>query len=135
MHNLLIFFLLLLPNVSNDVCTITIKVENIANNDGSILLAFYDNEEDFLKKAIIKRKLEIKDGFAEVKVNNLNYGEYAIAVIHDENDNGKLDFHFYGPPSEKTGTSNNVKTLILPPSWDDAKFQLNTTNKTIIIQM
>ncbi len=135
MHNLLIFFLLLFPNVSNDLCTITIKVENISNDDGSILLAFYDNEEDFLKKGIIKRTLKIKNGTAEVSIKDLKYGEYAIAVIHDENDNGKLDFHFYGPPSEKTGTSNNVKTLLLPPSWDDAKFQINKASKAMIIRM
>ena len=96
---------------------------------------FYNNEKDFLKKEIIKRTIKIKNGFAEVKVSDLKYGEYAIAVIHDENDNGKLDFHFYGPPSEKTGTSNNVKTLILPPSWEDAKFNINEANKTITIRM
>lgn len=133
--NILLFILLLIPNISNEVCSITIKVENIANDEGSIMLSFYDNEEDFLKKAILKRTLKITNGTAEVSIKDLNYGEYAIAVIHDENDNGKLDFHFYGPPSEKTGTSNNVKTLILPPSWDDAKFKVNKASKTMLIRM
>jgi uncharacterized protein (DUF2141 family) len=52
-------------------------------------------------------------------------GTYAVALFHDENDNGKLDTNFVGIPREGVGVSNNKLRSFGPPTWDDAKFALN----------
>jgi uncharacterized protein (DUF2141 family) len=49
-------------------------------------------------------------------------GIYAILVIHDENDNHKLDKNRLGMPIEGYGASNNHTHAFMPPSWEESKF-------------
>jgi uncharacterized protein (DUF2141 family) len=50
-------------------------------------------------------------------------GVYAIAITHDENNNGRFDQGFLGWPLEGYGFSNNVRPEFLsPPSFDRARF-------------
>ena len=50
-------------------------------------------------------------------------GDYAIAVIHDENGNGKLDT-FAGIPREGFGFSRNPKIGFGPPRFKAAQFDV-----------
>lgn len=49
-------------------------------------------------------------------------GDYAIAVFHDENGNGRLDTGIFGIPTEGTGASNDARGTFGPPSFADARF-------------
>ncbi|WP_232279356.1 DUF2141 domain-containing protein [Psychromonas ingrahamii] len=50
-------------------------------------------------------------------------GKYAMAVIHDENTNGKLDTNLIGVPKEGFGFSNNAKALLSAPSFSAPSFE------------
>jgi uncharacterized protein (DUF2141 family) len=50
-------------------------------------------------------------------------GDYAIALFHDENGNGKLDRRL-GIPSEGVGFSRNPRLMFGPPRFDAAAFPL-----------
>jgi uncharacterized protein (DUF2141 family) len=50
-------------------------------------------------------------------------GDYAVAVIHDENGNAKLDT-FAGIPKEGFGFSRNPRILFGPPRFTAARFTL-----------
>ena len=50
-------------------------------------------------------------------------GDYAVAVIHDENGNAKLDT-FAGIPKEGFGFSRNPHILFGPPRFTAARFTL-----------
>ena len=50
-------------------------------------------------------------------------GDYALAVIHDENGNGKLDT-FAGIPREGYGFSRNAPVRFGPPRFAAARFTL-----------
>jgi uncharacterized protein (DUF2141 family) len=52
-------------------------------------------------------------------------GRYAIAVLHDENSNHKLDRNLIGWPKEGFGFSNNPKVGMSAPSFDAAAMQIN----------
>ncbi len=54
----------------------------------------------------------------------LSPGDYAIAVIHDENANAKLDT-FAGIPKEGVGFSRNPKFTFGPPRFAAARFTLD----------
>ena len=60
-----------------------------------------------------------------ISYEGLPYGNYAIAVIHDENGNGKLDT-FAGIPREGFGFSRNPVITFGPPSFSAAHFTLAT---------
>ena len=52
-------------------------------------------------------------------------GDYAIAVIHDENNNAKLDT-FAGIPKEGFGFSRNPPIRFGPPRFTAARFTLDS---------
>ena len=55
-----------------------------------------------------------------VSVGALPPGTYAIAVVHDANGNGGMDFSLLGLPQETYGFSNGARALLGPPSFDAA---------------
>lgn len=57
----------------------------------------------------------------EVRFTNLPSGGYAIALIHDENGNAKLDTAL-GIPREGFGFSRNPPISFGPPKFDKARF-------------
>ena len=63
-------------------------------------------------------------GTAVVHIGGLPYGNYALAVIHDENDNARLDT-FAGIPREGFGFSRNPAIGFGPPHFAAARFELD----------
>jgi uncharacterized protein (DUF2141 family) len=60
-----------------------------------------------------------------ISFDGLPHGAYAIAVIHDENGNGKLDT-FAGIPREGFGFSRNPAIGFGPPSFAAARFAVGS---------
>ena len=52
-------------------------------------------------------------------------GNYAIAVYHDKNKNGKIDTNLLGIPKEDYGFSNDARGKFGPASWNDAVFKVS----------
>lgn len=67
---------------------------------------------------------------------NLPPGDYAIAAIHDENENHKLDRNFFHIPTEGFGFANNPHVGLSAPSFAAATVHLTcpSTQTTIHIQ-
>lgn len=67
---------------------------------------------------------------------NLPPGDYAIAAIHDENENHKLDRNFFHIPTEGFGFANNPHVGLSAPSFSAATVHLTcpSTQTTIHIQ-
>lgn len=57
---------------------------------------------------------------ATVTFADLAPGAYAFAVIHDENENKKLDRNLIGIPKEGFGFANNPHVALSAPSFKDA---------------
>lgn len=70
-----------------------------------------------------------------VRFEGLPTGSYAIALIHDENSNNKLDTSF-GIPREGFGFSRNPVIRFGPPKFDDARFSVtgSTTEEPIKVK-
>lgn len=58
-----------------------------------------------------------------VRLEGLPSGNYAVALIHDENGNGELD-RFAGIPREGMGFSRNPRFSFGPPSFSAARFRV-----------
>ncbi len=58
------------------------------------------------------------------RFDDLGQGDYAIAVIHDENGNARLDT-LAGIPREGFGFSRNPRIVFGPPRFAAAAFTLN----------
>lgn len=70
----------------------------------------------------------------EVQFSGLPYGQYAIAVIHDANNNAKLDT-LLGIPREGFGFSRNPTINFGPPRFKSAEFGVESAPVTQTIEM
>jgi uncharacterized protein (DUF2141 family) len=61
-------------------------------------------------------------------------GRYAIALIHDENANGKLDKRLM-IPREGFGFSQDAPVMMGPPRFDSAAFAVGSANEHLSIRM
>ncbi len=117
--------------------TVTVEVTNLRSNKGYVLVSLYDTPDAFPKngeKAVGKGKVTITGGKATISFKNMPQGKYAAAILHDENDNLKMDLNSVGLPQEGYGFSNNAKGLFGPPSFSKAAFTLNGPVKNISIK-
>ena len=105
------------------------------NNDkGYVLVAIYDSSDSWLEaeKILKKSKQKANKKSSQFKFD-LPPGTYGVSVIHDENDNSKMDMQWLPPsPEEGYGISNN-KDSFGKPDWDDAKLDLKADRKIEII--
>jgi uncharacterized protein (DUF2141 family) len=117
--------------------SLTIIVKNTSDNQGTIRAALYKTPKEFpMGKAFKIVEGKITDKRSVMTFENLVEGEYAVALLHDRNDNKKMDYNFLGIPTEGYGFSNNVRAVLSPPTFEQAKVPLLPNARvTITISM
>lgn len=121
--------------------SITVEITNLRNSKGAVLISLYNSAnadhftDDPAKYAVGKKKVTIRNNKAYVTFSDLPLGKYAVAIMHDENDNNKMDFNIVRMPKEGYGFSNDAKVVLGPPSFEKAAFDLRENTKTISIKM
>lgn len=115
-----------------------IVITNPRSQEGRLLLSMHNKQEGFpgdTAHSILTRALKITGDTMEFEFIKLPYGEYAVAVFHDENSNFKMDTNMFGIPKEGIGISNNAYRMMGPPHYDEAKFTLDAPEKVIYVKM
>ena len=117
---------------------LSLSITDLRNNKGHVLITVYKDGVGYpedVDKAVRRAKLTITNKTATVSFVGLASGNYAIAILHDENDDGKMNINFLGLPKEGYGFSNNVMGNFGPPSFSKASFLYNANqSKTISIK-
>lgn len=98
-------------------------IQGIDKIEGEIRIAVFDSKKKYTKEPIHAIVLPV-DSTIMVWKQDMPFGEYAIAVYHDKNKNGKIDTNLLGIPKENYGFSNNARGRFGPASWDDSKFKI-----------
>lgn len=104
--------------------TVEVEINNFDSEKGVALVGLYNAEASFMDKEYKGQILKVKDKQVILNFTDLPDGDYAILVIHDEDEDGELSTNFLGIPTEKYGASNNAPSMFGPPKWKDAKFEL-----------
>lgn len=121
----LLLSFLLSANSYVDAGTLTLKVNNIKSTKGTMRIALFQGEENFLQegKELHPQAVEVQNNQPiQIEIPNVAYGTYALAIYHDVNNNGELDKNFMGIPSEPYSFSNNPKIKWRGPTYEGAKF-------------
>ena len=145
---LVLTVLLILFSPAVTASELRITVEGIRSTRGTILIGLYDSLETFTRAIEFPAKdgfLNDPDRFAAVALRanaarrsavvltNLDPGQYAIILFHDENGNGKIDKNVLGVPIEPYGFSNNVQGFLGPPAYKEAIMEINADDQAVRI--
>jgi uncharacterized protein (DUF2141 family) len=107
---------------------LTMTVEGLRSTRGNILICVTRLAQHFPDCSGDKdsRHLVVPAAKADVALGQLPPGDYAIAIIHDENANGRLDT-FAGIPKEGVGFSRNPVLRFGAPGFRAAQFAVAGT--------
>jgi len=126
-----------------------LTIKGVCSDKGELLIALYDNADGF-KSAIahantrgllpdsgrlIGTAIRAQRGAQSTVFTQLPPGRYAIIVIHDENDNGRLDKNAWGVPIEGYGFGNNAQGFLGAPSFGAAAVTIGDANVSTSITL
>lgn len=114
--------------MASPVCaeTISIALEGVKKNSGSIVVCLWDKDAKFpdCEKGKPLKRIVLAASARSASFDNVANGTYAVSAFHDANDNGRLDTNFLGLPKEAVGLSNNPR-LMGPPQFKAARFEVS----------
>lgn len=100
---------------------LTIRVDNVRSSDGQLMVSLFDKAADFLKRPACAVSAKADAGSTTLVVKDLASGDYAIAVYHDVNGNGKMDSNMMGIPVEPFAFGKDAQGNMGPPAFDAVK--------------
>ena len=126
------------PNALAGTITVT-TMEPLRNSKGTLRCALWTQDKGFPGESQNADKLSsaaISGNTAVCSFEGVAAGKYAVSVLHDENDNEKIDVMPYGAPTEGYGTSNNADPLPMsPPSFNGAVFEYDGSSVKLTLAM
>ena len=128
--------ILMLSSFSNqkqETCSLTIDVSELRNSEGTVQFALYNREDalpdEHFKKYFKKLTGKIVNGASTVTFKNLPEGKYAVNILHDENNDGKIKKGII-LPKEGIGFSNFQSIgFSNRPSFSKASFSVLNDKK------
>ena len=114
------------------LCELTIVAHGVSNANGVVGVLVFQSATGWpeqVSAALRQQSAPAHAGETEITVSNLPAGEYAVVVLHDENENQKLDRGPLGMPLEQWGMSNNPPYRLSAPSFEAARFRLSKSER------
>ena len=117
--------------------TLIVDIQGFPDSEGYTMVAVYGSEQAYKEGTPMaaRAKVKIADGKARAVFTDLKYGTYAVAMFQDRNANEKLDKNAIGIPKEPYGHSNNARGIFGPPAFDKVKFELDSPETQIKIEL
>ncbi|MFK7955222.1 MAG: DUF2141 domain-containing protein [Lysobacterales bacterium] len=114
--------------------SVTIEIEGLASEQGTLYAGLCTEQgwENFQCENV---KLTPSTAILTHQWKDVAAGEYGVTLLHDKNDNGKMDFGFFGGPTEQWGSSNNPPPRMGRSLWKDVRFELDQEAQTLRIRM
>ncbi|WP_425326441.1 DUF2141 domain-containing protein [Sphingomonas oligophenolica] len=118
------------------IATLDVDVDHLRNAKGLIRVCLTADPDNF--PACVDdgdaATRSVAANVRTIRFAGLPHGRYAIAVIHDENGNAKLDT-FAGIPREGFGFSRNPAVTFGPPRFTAAQFDIASDTDTQPVRM
>jgi uncharacterized protein (DUF2141 family) len=135
---LLICLILLFGDIpAIDSITVFVEINGFRNENGFCRLLLFESEQGFpdtpeeaelmLSSKIVSRNADF--------IFKIIPGKYAIAILHDENSDGKINKTWYGKPKEGFGVSNNPEIGFSSPRFSESVLNLDEKNNYIKIKL
>jgi uncharacterized protein (DUF2141 family) len=113
-----------------------VNVTNIQSKGKTLYVGIYRTSDEFPEFSKFWKNLKIITTTNETTFEfDVPYGDYAVAVSHDLNGNGRLDKNLFGYPKEPFGFSKNYKPTLSSPDFSDCKFSYTEQSNSIMIKL
>ncbi|WP_445291756.1 DUF2141 domain-containing protein [Calothrix sp. NIES-2098] len=118
--------------------SLTVEIDGFKNKQGQVCASIFDKSQGFPnnRDRVIQRQCtKITDIPVKLTFENLPAGSYAVAAMHDVNEDLKLNRNSLGMPTEGFGFSKNPEVRTSAPKFGDAAIILAGPNTSIQIHL
>jgi len=135
-HVAILGTLILMPVMAQaQLAKLSVTIRGLEPATGKLEVSLFNSAESFLKKPLLQNSEPVDGNEETTEFVGLVEGEYAVVVVHDENDNGVLDTGFLGFGGESYGYSNNAFSWLGRPSFNAARFTVGAEDQEIVIDL
>lgn len=118
---------------------VTVRVTDLRSSQGVVRACMTTDEARFPKCAgdpnSHRQVVPASEGSITLSFKGVTPGRYAIALLHDENGNGKADRALGMMPKEGFGFSRDAPVRMAPPKFADAVFPVAGSDLSLTIRM
>lgn len=107
--------------------TLTVHLEGFRNDHGTAIVSLFRGEKGFPDEVAASAatvNVPIREGQATAVFTAVSYGDYAVSVLHDENDDGQMATGLLGTPREGFGFSGYPDYRFGHPAYAQVHFLL-----------
>ena len=118
--------------------TLHVKVSGMRSGKGNVTITIYpDDAAHFLdgKFKVARQKVPVTLPVTTACFALPVPGTYAVALFHDENDDGHLNTGALGIPTEGAGFSNNPTLYFGPPDLSRVRFPLHAGDNGVDVRL
>jgi uncharacterized protein (DUF2141 family) len=126
-----------------------VTITGVRSNSGELLIGLYETAKGFEeaianaetsgimadRNRLVGVAMRARPGSQQAVFAQLPPGRYAVIVIHDENDNGRLDANAMGVPTEGYGFSNDARGFLSAPSFDATAVTIGDADASIVLSL
>ena len=115
-----------------------VDITNVLHAKGSIQIALFNKAETFPEQDAALYGTIIKvEGLKTYQwvLKKLDYGQYALAVFHDINNNGKLDKSLLGIPKEPYAFARKEPSKWRSPTFGDVDFKFDQPQQKLQVRL
>ena len=97
------------------------------NSTGHARIAVYNNPKTFCDESIKPYKevsAKIINNECMISIGDLPDGDYALTLLHDENEDSVMNYNFLGLPKEGYAFSNNIAPGFSKPGFNACKIKV-----------
>lgn len=119
-------------------CSLIIHVTGFRNTKGVLGAELFTSSngwpEDY-EKSFRHASFPIDGNHATARFDHIPPGKYGVVVLHDENENKKLDRNVFDIPKEGFGFANNPRVFLTAPPIEKATIPVTCPETTTDIRL
>ncbi|CAM3183372.1 DUF2141 domain-containing protein [Paracoccus nototheniae] len=122
--------------LSAQAAWLEVRVTGIPDDRGHLACSLHAEAAGFPEgPGLARQRVTPQGGQGLCRFDDVPPGRYAVAVMHDANDNGQLDVNLLGMPVEGWGVSGKAAPRLRPPRFDEAAFDIGADPGFVDIQL
>jgi uncharacterized protein (DUF2141 family) len=126
------------PSIAPGNCSLIIHVTGFRNTKGKLGAELFTSSAGWpedVDKSYRHDHFPIEGDHATARFDHLPPGRYGVVVLHDENENKKLDRNLLLVPKEGFGFANNPHILLAAPPLEKATIPVTCPSTTTEVHL